>query len=98
VVIGSSSTVLATASLHEDTKAEAKLDADPSVMQLAATARLDTNGETRTPMASVGVWDFTVTMPGGLPRYGISVGKHPVLWLSVKQLARGRNCPAAPRS
>lgn len=89
VVTDSSGKVLATASLVENTAVEQKLDASSTVKSLAGMAALDTVGETQIPVAAVGVYDFTVTVPGGEPRYGVAVGQHPVVWFSAPQMAKG---------
>lgn len=89
VVTNSSGTVLATASLRENEAAERKLDSSAAVLQLVALARLDTNGETQLPVAAVGFYDFTVTVPDGQARYGVRVGQHPVYYVSGKDMARG---------
>lgn len=83
-VTDSSGKVIGTGTLHTDNSKAAQAIESESALLSAALGPMSDG-------SSTSVYDFTVTVPAGLDRYGVSVGggSHGTLWESEAQMKAG---------
>jgi hypothetical protein len=83
-VTSASGTVLATGTLSDDnSKAAAQLEKTYDSLQLSLGSLSGGSDQ------SMSVYDFTLTVPGGQPRYGLNAGHGGTVWFTPDEMSKG---------